>query len=472
MTALGAPLTTTPRVFDPERRSLSFGVMISVSLIAFEAMSVATILPVTARELGGLGGYGWAFSAFMLANLIGTIAAGQVADERGPTRPLVFALLFFTAGLIVAGAATTWPMLIVGRTLQGFGGGGVMTVAYLSIRRGYPDTLRARMLAIVSSSWVLPSLIGPLVAGLIGEHANWRWVFLGLVPLPFVTGALMLPALRRMPAVVVDQRDRSRLPAGVALALGAGLFLYGLELRSVGFFVASGVGLVLAVASLRPLLPEGALRLRAGLPAALAFRALLSFIFFGSEAFVPLGLATLRGLSPTQGGLVLTGASLAWVVGSWTQARMDASRGPSSRRLRLVTGISLVGVGISAMAIAAVTVSVPVVVPAVTWALAGFGMGLAYPTSSIIALGLAAPGEEGRVSSSLNLVESLGIAFGAGISGAAFEFGRHAAWSDQRTLGVTFAFAIAPVLIALPAALRAGKTVEAPAVEQHETEAT
>lgn len=447
------PMPTPPRVFDSDHRALSLGVMISVSLIAFEAMSVATILPVTARELGGLSGYGWAFSAFMLANLIGTIGAGQLADQRGPTRPLVFALSFFSLGLAVAGFATTWPLLIVGRTLQGFGGGGVMTIAYLSIRLGYPDELRARMLALVSSSWVLPSLLGPAVAGVVAQHSSWRWVFLGLLPLPWVTGSLMLPALRKM-KVSPSQPDRRRLLFAVLLALGAGVFLYGLEIRNFSFGILVAIGLALAIPALSRLLPAGTLFARPGLPAGLAFRALLSFTFFGAEAFVPLGLATLRGLSPTQAGLVLTGASLLWVVGSWMQARMDSAAGGPRRGLRLMAGLALVVFGIAGMAIAAILPWVPIAVSVTAWALGGLGMGLAYPTSSVIVLGLAKAGEEGRVSSSLNLMESLGIAFGAGIAGAAFDFSRHAGWSSSKGLGLTYTLAIAPAVFGIVAAMR------------------
>lgn len=446
---------TTERLFDDERRGLTIGVVLSVSLIAFEAMSVATILPVTARELGGLGGYGWAFSAFMLANLVGTIATGQLADEKGPVRPLVLALSFFATGLGVAGFASSWPLLILGRALQGIGGGGVMTLAYLSIRRGYPDRLRARMLAIVSSAWVLPSLLGPLAAGLVAQHLSWRWAFLGLLPLVLVTGALMMPALARMPRTDAEASEGRRLPFAIALAIGTGLVLFGLELSGLAAALATLSGVALAVPAMTKLLPTGIWRAATGLAAGLAFRGLLSFVFFGAEAFVPLGLSTLRGLSPTEGGLVLTGASLSWVVGSWTQARLDARHGAAGRRSRLVVGLSLVVFGIVSMTVATILPFVPVTFSAVGWALGGLGMGLAYPTSSVLVLGLAEAGQEGRTSANLNLIESLGIAFGAGLAGAVFDLGRQAGLGDTKSLAFTFALTVTPSILAFVAAVRA-----------------
>lgn len=445
---------TPERLFDEERRALSFGIVLSVSLIAFEAMSVATILPVAARELEGLGGYGWAFSAFMLANLVGTIATGQLADRRGPVRPLLLALAFFAAGLAVAGSATSWPLLIVGRVLQGAGGGGIMTLAYTSVRRGYPEHLRAKALAIVSTAWVLPSVLGPLAAGLIAQAAHWRWVFLGLLPLVVITGALMTPALARMPKTNGETTDGRRLLFAFALSVGMGLVLLGFEVRGVLAGLSIVCGFALALPALTKLLPRGFWTARPGLPAGLAFRGLLSFVFFGAEAFVPLGLSLLRGYSPTAGGLVLTAASLSWVVGSWTQAKLDERYGPRTRPARMLGGLLLVAFGIVGMAAAMVTLSVPSGLSTLGWAIAGLGMGMAYPTTSVLVLDQAAPGEEGWISSSLNLMENVGIALGAGFGGAVYGLARSAELEPSLGIALTFATVLAALPLGLLAASR------------------
>lgn len=428
----------------------------SVSLIAFEAMSVATILPVAAREIGGLGGYGWAFSAFMLANLVGAVAAGQRADARGPASPFTFALLFFGAGLATAGLAQSWAVLVLGRALQGLGGGAVMTLALYAIRRGYPEDLRARMFALVSSAWVLPSLLGPAVAGALAEHGSWRWVFLGLLPTLVPPALLTLPALRRMGRA--EEREpaasRRRLLFAAELALGAGVALLALELRS-WFAVALGLGgLALALHALRGLLPPGTLSLRAGLPAGLALRGLLGFVYFGSEAFTPLALGTLRGLSPSRAGLVLTGAAISWVSGSWLQARMDERDHGRSRRLRVVGGFATVLVGIAVMAVAMLVPAAPVAVAMGGWVVAGFGMGLGHATGSAAVIALASSGEEGHVSSSLSLCEGLGIAVGAGLSGAALDAAERAGWTVSSGFALAFAIALAPGIFGLLAGAR------------------
>src|SRR5438046_2817448 len=107
-------------VFAPRRRALSVGILVSVSVIAFESLAVATILPTAAMELDALQFYGWAFSAFLLASLVGAAAAGDLADRHGLALPSMLGFAAFGSGLLVAGLAPAWPVLLVGRVLQGF----------------------------------------------------------------------------------------------------------------------------------------------------------------------------------------------------------------------------------------------------------------------------------------------------------------------------------------------------------------
>lgn len=442
-----------PSVFDPTHRVLTFGIIVAVSLVGFEAMAVATILPTAARELEGLGGYGWAFSSFMLTNLVGTMAAGQLADERGPRLPLVLAAASMCLGLVIAIWAGNWPVLMMGRALQGLGGGALITLAYLGIRRGYPEALRPRMMAIVSSSWVLPSLLGPLAAGALAERASWRWVFALLLPLAIATVVLMLPAMGRLPPPRgMPARGRTAFSALLAVVLA--IILASLEVLSAWTVPVVTICLAFAAVFARRILPRGTLLLARGLPAGLAFRTLLSFVFFGAEAFVPLGLSLLRGYSPTAGGLVLTAASLSWVVGSWTQAKLDERYGPRTRPARMLGGLLLVAFGIVGMAAAMVTLSVPSGLSTLGWAIAGLGMGMAYPTTSVLVLDQAAPGEEGWISSSLNLMENVGIALGAGFGGAVYGLARSAELEPSLGIALTFATVLAALPLGLLAASR------------------
>jgi MFS family permease len=202
-----------------------------IAATAFEALAVATIMPATAADLGGLGLYGWAFSAFLLANLVGIVVSGGIADRSGPLLPFVIGVVVLTVGLLLGGVASSMGVLILARVLQGFVGGCVSAVAYVAIGRGYPAYARPKMLALLSSAWVVPGLVGPAVSGLIASELGWRWVFLALVPLPPLAAVLAFPGLRRIPAGEAAASDFARVRAAVQLAIGAGLLLAGLGWR-------------------------------------------------------------------------------------------------------------------------------------------------------------------------------------------------------------------------------------------------
>jgi MFS family permease len=442
-------------VLDASRRALTVGLLLVVSLVAFEALAVATVLPAAVDEIGGLTLYGWAFSAFMLASLVSTVAAGEQADRRGPALPFLAGIGLFGCGLLVAGLAPSMLVFIVGRALQGGGAGAITAMAYVGISRGYPDALRARMLALLSSAWVVPALIGPAAAGVLAERASWRLVFLGLLPLLAVAAALTLPALRRMTVIAPVTSDSARLLPAFRLALGVGVLLAGLELGvPILAVLVVALGLALAGPALLRLMPPGTLLARPGLPAGLAVNALLNFGYFAAEAFMPLGLTSLRGLSTGEAGLMLTIAALTWTAGAWLQARLDARTAGRGRRGRVTAGVAFAAVGIATMALTIVFDQLPLLLAGIGWGIGGLGMGLAYPTISLIVLAQAPSGQEGNVSGSLRVAELLSVAVGTGFGGAVIALGHRLEWAEQAGIGIAFAIALSGALVGIVASRR------------------
>ena len=182
-----------------ERRRLTVGLVLTITLVAFEALAIATIMPLVGRHLGDLRLYGWVFSAFMLASLVGIVQAGALAD-RGPLRrPMLVGVALFAPAWLSGDVAPDMSVLVAGRVVQGLGAGFVPTVAYVAISRGYPERCRPRMFAVLSTAWVVPGLVGPAVAALVATTVGWRWVFLGLIPLVMVAGSLAVVALGQVP---------------------------------------------------------------------------------------------------------------------------------------------------------------------------------------------------------------------------------------------------------------------------------
>lgn len=409
------PVAIDESPFGPRRLGLTVGLLLTVSFVAFETLAVSTVLPAVVADLGGLHLYGWAFSAFLLTQLVGIVVSGLLADQRGPAVPFVLGIVFFSLGLLVGGLAPTMPVLIAGRALQGLGGGAIGSIAYVAIGRGYPEVAKPRMLALLSTAWVLPGLIGPGLAGVMSDALGWRSVFLALAPLPGLAALLAYPVLRRMPAGTRSPETRSRVVNAVVLAIGAGALLAGIgrldPLTALSLVVA---GAAIALFAMRRLFPAGTLRAAPGMPATVVSMGLLNLAFAGVSAFVPLALVDVRGLSVASAGFALTTASMTWTAAAWVQARTALW---ASRRTTAWAGLLCLGCAFVVTA-AVLDVRTPLLAAYVGWGMAGLGMGLAYTTFGLAMLEQAAPGQEGDASASLQLAAVLGSALGAGIGGA------------------------------------------------------
>lgn len=414
-----------------------------VTAIGFEGLAVPTVLPATLAEFGGLPLYGWAFSGFWLTNLVGITLAGAQADRRGPLLPFVAGALLFSVGLVVAGLAPSMEWVVAGRVVQGFGAGAIASITYVVIARGYDRPIQPRMIAVISSAWVLPGLVGPALAGYVAQESSWRWTFLALAPLlPLAVLAVARPMMRLGAPLSAghagDGPGRSLLNS-IRLAFGAALLLAALPsgqpLVAVAAVLAGGS---LVVAAIRRLLPPGTLSARPGRAAAIAVLGLISVAFFGVEAFVPLAVSSVRGAGTVVGGLALTAAAVTWAAGSWLQARV-AGRG--SRRILITVGIILIATGIGLEAVVPLTGLVPVWLAAFGWAVSGLGMGIAYSAATLAVIESAQPGTEGAASSSVQLAEALGIALGTGLAGGVVAMGAASA------IGLAPGIAIADLLM-------------------------
>jgi len=426
--------------------ALTIGLLLTVSMAAFEALAVATILPETVREIGGLEWYGWAFTGFMLANLVGIPLAGEAADRRGPALPFLVGVVAFAGGLAIAGFANSMEVLVAGRVLQGGGAAALSSVAYVAVARAYPAQEQPRMMALLSSAWVLPGLFGPALAAGIARQAGWRFVFLGLAPATLFAGALAMRGLRGLgPAPQGTAAPRTgRLRDAALLAAGVALTLLGS--RNQRTLIAVGLalsGAALALYALLRMLPPGTLRARAGLPAAIAVLALVNFAFFAVEAFLPLALADVRSASMTWVAAALTAGTLAWTAGSWIQAR-GATR--ASRRTLLGGGVLCLFAG-TAGATAILLPALPAATAVFAWALAGLGIGIAYPTATLAILEDAPAGREGETSATMQIANALAIALGTGIGGELIA--RVAQGGRSAALGIGLVDAAALVACAL-----------------------
>lgn len=437
-------------MLSPAYRRLSVSIVVAVVFIAFEAMAVATAMPTAVPELDGLSLYAFAFSAFFTTSLFAMVVSGEICDRRGPLLPLLSGAGAFSAGLLIAGSAQSmWPFL-AGRATQGLGGGMVIVALYVVVGRTYPEEMRPRIFAAMAAAWVVPSIVGPLVAGLLTDHVSWRWVFLGIAPLVVVPVALALPSVRTVdgpPAGGAQTRRAGRRWFALATAVGVGTLQYAGTRTDVVAVVLCVAGVALVAPSLRHLLPPGTMLLRRGLPTVVAMRGILAGAFFGTEAFLPLLLVSERGLSSTLAGLSLTGGALGWATGSWYQGRPSTI---TPRHLLVRTGCVLVAIAISSVALVLVP-SVPVVVTMFGWVVGAFGMGLSMASISVLLFQLSPVDEHGANSASLQVSDALFSALFVGLAGTIFGSGHGAATAE--TGGADVATWIYLVILAVMAGL-------------------
>lgn len=398
--------------FGPHGRVVA-GIFSLAFLVAFESLAVATIMPVVADELDGLGLYALAFAAPTAVAVISMTIAGPTMDRRGPGTALRIGVGVFALGLVMAGLAPTMEVFLAGRAVQGLGIGFVGVGLYVTIGQVFPEEMRARVFTVMTSAWVLPALVGPVVAGTIADLVGWRWVFLG-VPLIAIGSLLLIwEALSRLDGDPTVATDRRRLWWGTLTAAGI-LSVSIAGQRTVGWWPLLLVASLALIAAYGPrLLPPGTWRARRGLPSIIATRSLLSAGFFGAETYVPLSLVQHRGLSLSEAGLLLTSAAVLWFSGSYVAANVPAL---SSKPLRVRLGAACVLIGTSA-GFMTLSASVPVLVIAAVWSVGGLGMGLAASTLGVLLLDHSAAGEQGANSAAMQtsdaVAQSLVLAIGS-----------------------------------------------------------
>jgi MFS family permease len=394
-------------------RSLQIGLLLAVTLHAFDEMALVIALPTISKDLGGGEWYGVTLAAYVLAALVSTVWSGDWLDRHGPSGVFRVALLAFALGLGLAVVSDSMGVFVIARALQGFGGGIAFTVAYSVTNRLCPEEHKSRMVAWLDSAWLLPSLLAPAVGGLLVEHWSWRGLFWLQMPLLGVLALLLMKPLRGLERTPQSPNFNALWNA---LRIGGCCMLMVLVTSTP----LSPLWLLVPISALllwRPLnraLPQQWWRMRTTLPLSLILHGGIFFVFYGLESFLPLYLIDARGMGVTATGLAFTGAAFTWVAASFLQS---SSKINMTHRSSLLWGLGLFALAIGLMALLLLPVAPTwIIYPA--WAMAGFGMGLAYNAVATAAMLATEPGKEGATATGTGLMDSIGIGLAVGIGGA------------------------------------------------------
>ncbi len=472
-------------------RWISIGMCALILLSAFESLAVTTVMPLISAELNGQNLYALAFAGPLAVSVVGMVIAGNWSDRGGPRAPLYASVALFALGLIVAGTADNMWTLVAGRLIHGLGGGGLIVALYVIVARVYPAVLQPRIFAGFAAAWVVPSLVGPFLAGVVADSVGWPWVFLGVVGLAVVAMIMVLPAMRGIESGEAAESasragganvlaagskaadDSAAVSAGFASETGEGespvepvkrmrpswslariswavlaaVSVLALNLSAEASGILSWlipiVAITLLAIALRPLLPVGTLRASTGLPSVVLFRGLIGGSFFGAEVYVPYLLTEEYRLTPSMAGLALTVGGLAWATGSQIQGRLTA---PEAHLLCIRLGMTLLGVSL-AVTVTATILGLPAAVLIAGWTLAGGGMGFMFPRTSVMTLQASTPDNQGFNSSAIAISDGIGSAVALALTAIIFSLllPLGGAWSFVGC----FALAIAFWLVAL-----------------------
>lgn len=394
-------------------------VCLAVWLHAADSLIVATMLPSIVADVGGAALVGWSVSLYEIASVVAGAASALLTMRHGLRRPMSLAAFLFGMGCLFSAVSPSMTLVLVGRCLQGLGGGGLVSMSFVAVGVIFPRRYTARALAVVSTFWGVSAFLGPLIGGFFVEYATWRWGF-GFFALQ-AFGLSVWIALRPDQAAAQTAQTSSFPIRRLALLCLAVLLVSsgGVEVKPLQttLLVVTGA-LCLALfllldggAGADRLLPNHPFGLKTTTGAALLMILSLSIATVALTAFGPLLMTAIHGVSALTAGYVVACSSIGWTIAavlvSGSPERLD--------RQMIAAGITMVVLSITGF-LYAVPYG-PVWLVAIFAAMDGAGFGLAWTFILRRTTALAEPGEVQRISGAMPTVQRLGYALGAAYVG-------------------------------------------------------
>ena len=431
-----------------------------VALHAINIYIVTTILPTVIQEIGGITFYAWNTTLFVVASIVGSAVSAKMIERQGAAKAYLFALLLFSVGAALCSLAPSMPVLLMGRTVQGLGGGILFALSYALIRVAFKRELWPKAMALVSGMWGLATLCGPAIGGIFAQAGEWRMAFWILLPVAAVLALIVWLLFRDMPATP-GQKDK--LPWLTILFL----ILSVLSISAGGLsdsWIWNGAGIVAGLMlgwiiarldshrKVARLLPDGAYQFTHGIGLLFATMALLVF-GLTTEIYVPYFLQVIHQMSPLMAGYLT-----AVMAAGWTLAALASASAGEQRSLQMIrTGPVVVMISLVVLAVTLpMTTGGKGILICYGFALmgVGFGIGLAWPHLLTRVFASASAGEETLTSSSVTTVQLYATALAAALAGVVTNAAGITDISDplavQSAARVLFSvFAIAPAVAAI-----------------------
>jgi EmrB/QacA subfamily drug resistance transporter len=425
-TELGQP-SSSQTLDSAARKEIVVGVLLAMFLAALDQTIVAPALPTIGSSLGNAEYLSWIVTAYLLTATAATPLYGKLADIRG-RRPVIFgAIGIFVAGSIISALARSMLTLIVGRAIQGIGGGGLGALAMTVIGDVVAPRERGQYQGYISGMWGIASLAGPVVGGFLTHKLHWSMIFWINLPLAAIAIAVLNNPLKKLPPVR-SQHRLDLLGAGlVILATTASMLvltwggsryawispeILALAAVSLVFWVLFGLRIYHCD---EPILPVEVLK------NPIVATATISNFFsmgvnLGLGVYIPLYLQGVRHLDPSSAGVSLVPLMLSMVCGA-------AFSGWMTTRLRHYKRVALIGVTVAALALFALAVwvnTLPYLGLEAVLMVIGVGVGTSFPLVIVCVQNAVDPAHLGVATGAATFLRALGGAMGVSILGAVF----------------------------------------------------
>ncbi len=414
-----------PSLSPAQVRLILISLMTAMGLASLDGTIVNTALLTIVSDLGGLRHYAWVGTSYLLTSTISTMLLGKLSDLFGRRRFFLLSMLVFLVGSALCGLATSMLQLILARGLQGIGGGGLISLTFAITGDLVSPRERGKLSSLFTSVFAVSSVVGPLLGGLIVQNTSWRWIFWVNVPIGIAAFALAWKVMH----VPFERRDRpidyfgaglltggiSCILLGVAWAPGE----YGwsgpttIGLLAVGVVVTCGFVLweTRAAEPIIPLRVFGIPAIRSMLIAA----GTISTIMYVSNAFLPLFLQAVTGVSPTNSGLLLAPMVVGILVAAAITGRLIQRTGTYRRysvfgflmAVPAVAGLAQMGLGTTRLAVLLGSMG-----------LLGLACGVTNPISTIAIQNAVPPADIGVASSLAMFIRTLVATIGIGVFGS------------------------------------------------------
>jgi EmrB/QacA subfamily drug resistance transporter len=410
-------------------RSIIAGIMLAMFLSALEQTIVAPALPTMGLRLGNIENLSWVVGAYLLAATAVTPLFGKLSDVYGRRIILLICVSIFIVGSIACAVAPTMWTLIAARALQGLGGGGILPIAQTIIADLVPPRERPRYQTQSAIMFMIASVIGPLIGGILTDHLHWSLIFWINVPMGALALVMTYRALERLPR---NERPHKLDWIGGILMVAATLTLMlAMKWGGVNFPWASWPIAALAIGSValwglfawrlataaEPFIPLEVLR-----EPAVAGTVVAAFFSIGAiiglSIYLPLYLQLVLGASPSMSGFALIAFTAGTVAGAFSAGRSLARH----RHYKYIpmAGLVIAATALGVMAIMPSGLSLPAVAGLLL--LCGGGIGTMYPVTTILIQNAVRPHQFGVATGTMNFSRLLGgtivvAAFGAIVLG-------------------------------------------------------